>query len=118
MTTIPLTKRGAEKLKAELHHLKHVERPAVINAIAEALQVALPLRRRQDRGDDAVIVITTVAPDDLPQPFGTGADFFFVFAAAAFITLTASGTTSSPISSPSKMPIFSIKTPLSSMLRM
>lgn len=36
MTTIPLTKRGAEKLKAELHHLKHVERPAVITAIAEA----------------------------------------------------------------------------------
>ena len=36
MTTIPLTKRGAEKLKAELHRLKTVERPAVINAIAEA----------------------------------------------------------------------------------
>ncbi len=36
MNGIPLTVRGAEKLKAELHHLKHVERPAVINAIAEA----------------------------------------------------------------------------------
>jgi transcription elongation factor GreA len=36
MATIPLTKRGAEKLKAELHRLKTVERPAVINAIAEA----------------------------------------------------------------------------------
>ncbi len=36
MTTIPLTVRGAEKLKAELHQLKTVERPAVINAIAEA----------------------------------------------------------------------------------
>jgi len=36
MSTIPLTKRGAEKLKEELHRLKHVERPAVINAIAEA----------------------------------------------------------------------------------
>ena len=36
MATIPLTKRGAEKLKAELHQLKTVERPGVINAIAEA----------------------------------------------------------------------------------
>jgi transcription elongation factor GreA len=36
MATIPLTKRGAEKLKAELVRLKTVERPAVINAIAEA----------------------------------------------------------------------------------
>ena len=36
MATIPLTKRGAEKLKAELHRLKTIERPAVINAIAEA----------------------------------------------------------------------------------
>ena len=36
MTTIPITLRGAEKLKAELHQLKTVERPSVINAIAEA----------------------------------------------------------------------------------
>ncbi|GIX25799.1 MULTISPECIES: transcription elongation factor GreA [Caldimonas] len=36
MATIPLTKRGAEKLKAELARLKSVERPAVIHAIAEA----------------------------------------------------------------------------------
>ena len=36
MATLPITKRGAEKLKAELHQLKTVERPAVINAIAEA----------------------------------------------------------------------------------
>ena len=36
MSTIPITKRGAELLKEELHRLKHVERPAVINAIAEA----------------------------------------------------------------------------------
>src|SRR6218665_1357964 len=35
MTTIPITKRGAEKLKQELHHLKTVERPSVITAIAE-----------------------------------------------------------------------------------
>jgi transcription elongation factor GreA len=35
-TTIPITKRGAEKLKAELHELKTVQRPWVINAIAEA----------------------------------------------------------------------------------
>ena len=36
MATIPITKRGAEILKAELHQLKTVERPSVINAIAEA----------------------------------------------------------------------------------
>ena len=36
MPTIPLTVRGAELLKSELQRLKSVERPAVINAIAEA----------------------------------------------------------------------------------
>lgn len=36
MATIPLTLRGAEKLKQELHQLKTVERHAVIAAIAEA----------------------------------------------------------------------------------
>lgn len=36
MATIPITKRGAEILKAELHQLKTVERPTVINAISEA----------------------------------------------------------------------------------
>ncbi len=35
-STIPITKRGAEKLKEELQRLKHVERPAVVQAIAEA----------------------------------------------------------------------------------
>ena len=36
MTTIPITKLGAEKLKAELHQLKTVDRPWVINSISEA----------------------------------------------------------------------------------
>ena len=36
MATIPITLRGAEKLKAELQKLKTVERPAVIASIAEA----------------------------------------------------------------------------------
>jgi transcription elongation factor GreA len=36
MATVPLTKRGAEKLKDELQRLKSVERHAVIQAIAEA----------------------------------------------------------------------------------
>ena len=36
MNTIPLTRRGAELLKSELHRLKTVERHAVIQAIAEA----------------------------------------------------------------------------------
>jgi transcription elongation factor GreA len=36
MATIPLTRRGAEQLKEELHRLKTVERHAVIQAIAEA----------------------------------------------------------------------------------
>jgi len=36
MAAIPLTARGAERLQAELQRLKTVERPDVINAIAEA----------------------------------------------------------------------------------
>ena len=36
MATIPITKRGAEKLKEELHRLKTIERPAVITTITEA----------------------------------------------------------------------------------
>ena len=47
MATIPITKRGAEKLKEELHRLKTIERPAVITAIAEA-------RAQGDLSDNAV----------------------------------------------------------------
>ena len=36
MATIPITKKGAEKLRAELHQLKTVDRPWVINSISEA----------------------------------------------------------------------------------
>ena len=36
MATIPITTRGAEMLKAELHRLKTVERPGIINAISDA----------------------------------------------------------------------------------
>lgn len=36
MTTVPLTRRGADKLKSELARLKNVERHAVIQAISEA----------------------------------------------------------------------------------
>ncbi len=36
MSTIPITKRGSEKLKEELHRLKTIDRPSVIQAIAEA----------------------------------------------------------------------------------
>lgn len=36
MSKVPLTVRGAEKLRAELQELKGVQRPAIINAIAEA----------------------------------------------------------------------------------
>jgi transcription elongation factor GreA len=36
MSTVPITKRGAELLKDELQRLKSKDRPAVINAIAEA----------------------------------------------------------------------------------
>ncbi|MBT2321164.1 transcription elongation factor GreA [Variovorax paradoxus] len=35
-TTIPITKRGSEKLRDELQRLKSVERPAIITAISEA----------------------------------------------------------------------------------
>ena len=36
MSTIPITRIGAQLLKDELQRLKHVERPSVINAISEA----------------------------------------------------------------------------------
>lgn len=36
MSTVPITKRGAELLKEELYRLKTKDRPAVINAISEA----------------------------------------------------------------------------------
>jgi transcription elongation factor GreA len=36
MSSVPITVHGAQLLKEELHRLKHVERPAVINAISEA----------------------------------------------------------------------------------
>jgi transcription elongation factor GreA len=36
MIKFPMTVHGAERLKAELHRLKTVERPAVIRAIADA----------------------------------------------------------------------------------
>jgi transcription elongation factor GreA len=36
MTKIPITTTGAERLRAELHELKTVQRPAVVTAIAEA----------------------------------------------------------------------------------
>ena len=36
MDKIPLTREGFDKLDAELKHLKSVERPAIIRAIAEA----------------------------------------------------------------------------------
>jgi len=36
MATFPITKRGAEQLKTELHRLKTVDRPMVIQAIADA----------------------------------------------------------------------------------
>jgi transcription elongation factor GreA len=36
MSKVPLTVVGAERMRQELHNLKTIERPAVINAIAEA----------------------------------------------------------------------------------
>ncbi len=36
MSTLPITQRGAEQLKEELHRLKTVERPEIVQAIAEA----------------------------------------------------------------------------------
>ncbi len=36
MSKVPLTKRGAENLQAELQQLKTVDRPRIIKAIAEA----------------------------------------------------------------------------------
>ena len=36
MEKIPMTRAGAQALETELKHLKTVERPAIIKAIAEA----------------------------------------------------------------------------------
>jgi len=36
MSKVPLTARGAEKLRAELEQLKRIQRPKIIEAIAEA----------------------------------------------------------------------------------
>jgi transcription elongation factor GreA len=36
MNRVPLTRKGEQRLRAELERLKSVERPAIINAIAEA----------------------------------------------------------------------------------
>jgi transcription elongation factor GreA len=36
MSKVPLTVKGAEKLRAELQELKSVQRPAIVQAIAEA----------------------------------------------------------------------------------
>ena len=36
MAKVPMTVQGAERLKAELHRLRTIERPSVISAIAEA----------------------------------------------------------------------------------
>lgn len=36
MSKIPITVAGAEKLRAELHELKTVQRPSIVTAIAEA----------------------------------------------------------------------------------
>ncbi|MGL5284398.1 MAG: transcription elongation factor GreA, partial [Plesiomonas shigelloides] len=36
MNQIPMTVRGAEKLREELEYLKNVRRPEIIDAIAEA----------------------------------------------------------------------------------
>lgn len=36
MNQVPITIRGAEKLREELRHLKSVERPRIVKAIAEA----------------------------------------------------------------------------------
>lgn len=36
MQKVPMTVSGAEKLREELHRLKQIERPKIINAIAEA----------------------------------------------------------------------------------
>jgi transcription elongation factor GreA len=36
MSTVPLTVRGAALLRDELHRLKSIERPSVVNSIAEA----------------------------------------------------------------------------------
>jgi transcription elongation factor GreA len=49
MATIPLTKRGAEKLKAELHRLKTVERPCGDPGHCRGARTGRPERERRVR---------------------------------------------------------------------
>ena len=48
MGKFPITRIGADLLKAELHRLKTVERPAVITAIAEAKDPVLMAEAMRD----------------------------------------------------------------------
>ena len=64
MSTIPITTRGAEKLKAELHRLKTVDRPSVISAIAEARAQGLHVATGSQRDLAAAQVIFSSLPDD------------------------------------------------------
>ena len=57
MNKIPLTKNGAEQLRAELHKLKTVDRPSVIEAIAEA-------RSHGDLSENACLLYTSPSPRD------------------------------------------------------
>ena len=70
MSTVPITVHGAQLLKDELQRLKHVERPAVINAIAEAraqgkLSAAQIIDPKLLDADGRVVFASTVTLEDL-----------------------------------------------------
>ena len=50
MSKVPLTVVGAELLRAELQHLKNVERPNVIAAIAEAREQIAAIKAQTHTG--------------------------------------------------------------------
>ena len=70
MATIPITKRGAEQLKAELHRLKTRDRPEVINAIAGECNLTPLLEGvsatgsvRMQLNEDAATVLSRIAKE-------------------------------------------------------
>ena len=100
MATIPLTRRGAEKLKEELQRLKSVERHAVIQAIAEArAQGDLSENAEYEAAKDKQGFIEgrileiegKLAAAQVIDPAGVGADGRVVFGATVDLEEEASG---------------------------
>ena len=100
MNTVPLTKRGADLLKDELHRLKTIERPATINSISEArAQGDLSENAEYDAAKEKQSFIegriaeleSKLAAAQVIDPHGVDADGRVVFAATVDLEDLGSG---------------------------